>query len=199
MYNTEQLISILDTAVNRSVEIQCACSPLSAPEAETADWEIIHKFNAKNAAAALEGYWQLREQIHNYQHEHQISGLIAEERTYQGKTIKAFSVHEQLISILGDKEVLRKQTPKVIEWWVEVTQGMELWHSPTFNREDDYRVSLEEILPLAPLVEWAEISVSNGLRTEIDLKLCWGEPDPYPESKWFCAINPLSSSVTASL
>lgn len=127
-YTTSELISILDTAIKRSVEIQCACSPLRLPGEDHADWETIFEFNAKNSQTALESYWQQREQIHAYQLEHQVSGLVSDEWTYQGKTIQAFSVHDQLIAIPGDKQVLIQQTPQLIKWWVEVTQGMNLWY-----------------------------------------------------------------------
>ncbi len=63
-YTTSELISILDTAIKRSVEIQCACSPLRLPGEDHADWETIFKLNAKNSQTALESYWQQREQIH---------------------------------------------------------------------------------------------------------------------------------------
>ena len=187
-YTTLELISILDTAIKRSVEIQCACSPLREPGAEHPDWETIFKFNAKNSQTALESYWQLREQIHTYQLEHQVSGLVCDEWTYQGKTIEAFSVHDQLIAIPGDKQVLIQQTPGLIKWWVEVTQGMNLWHQPTSDSKDDYCVNYEEIAPLAPLAQWATVSVCDAMIFEINMWLCWGEDASSPESKLFSAM-----------
>ena len=187
-YTTSKLISILDTAIQRSIEIQCACSPLRLPGEDHADWETIFKFNAKNSQTALESYWQLREQIHAYQLEHQVSGLVSNECTYQGKTIEAFCVHDQLVAIPNDKQVLIEQTPQLIGWWGEVTQGMELWYSPTCDNKDDYCVNYEEILQLAPLAEWASVSIYNGLTIEINLRLCWGDDADSPESKLFFAM-----------
>lgn len=189
VYTTLELISILDTAIKRSVEIQCACSPLREPEADHADWETIFEFNAKNSQTALESYWQLREQIHAYQLEHQVSGLVSDQWTYQGKTIEAFCVHDQLIAILGDEQVLIQQTPGLIKWWVEVTQGMNLlWYSPTSECKDDYCVDYEEIWRLAPLAQWASISICDAMTFEINMWLCWGEDVSSPESKLFSAM-----------
>ncbi len=101
--------------------------------------------------------------------------MVSEQWTYQGKTIEAFSVHDQLIAIPTDKQVLIQQTPQLIKWWVEVTQGMNLWHQPTSDSKDHYCVNYEEIAPLAPLAQWATISICDALTIEINMWLCWGE------------------------
>ena len=65
---------------------------------------------------------------------------------------------------------------------------MELWYSPTCDNKDDYCVDYEEILRLAPLAQWASVSIYNGLTIEINLRLCWGDDASSPESKLFFAM-----------
>jgi len=193
-YDTEELVSIVEAACAQSIKIQSACSPLKGPGTEHPDWEEILELNTKNSLSALEGYWQLREQIHCYQRQHKISGLVSRAWTYQGCKISVFSVHDQLISVPGDKRILIHQTPDVIHWWMQVTQGMDLWHSCSSDEQEHCQVLEDEIFPLAPLAEWAEISIWHGSYPQINLWLCWGNPQPYhPESHLFYATNPLTS------
>ena len=138
---------------------------------------------------AGESYWAVREQVRQYQRINNVSGVTWEELFYRGSRVRVPSVQDQLISIPGDKEILIASFPKILNWWVKVTEGMDLWKSIG----NEYKpICLEEILSSATLAEWAEVYIWN--KDELNLGLCWGIPEhvaytDYPESNsmWFSA------------
>ncbi len=162
-----------------------------------------------------EAYWFVREKIQEFQREKGISGIVWREVSYRGKTVRVPSVHDQLVSIPGDKEILIVATPDILSWWAEVTEGMNLWMSVPSDDERDEKcvpINLEEILVSAPLAEWAEVHLWEYPETnivnvetnerwteptfELNLELAWGIPEnvPYaghPESgsAWFSATR----------
>lgn len=167
---------------------------------------------AKIAAESLdstEAYWSVREKVHQYQRDNGISGVVWKEITYRGQSVRVPSVDWQLVFVPGDKEILIAATPEILNWWAQVTEGMDLWRS--VPPDDEWEtIQLEQILVSAPMCEWAEVclwdhpettivSAETGERwveptLELNLQLCWGisENDPYtmfPESEWFHATR----------
>lgn len=138
---------------------------------------------------SMEAYWAVRETIQKYQQDNRISGIVWKEIAYRGKSVRVPEVHDQLVSVPGDKQILVASTPAILDWWAEVTEGMELWKTV----DDDIPIILEEILLSAPLTEWAEvhlwdhpetniICLETGerwveARLELKLNLCWGIPE----------------------
>lgn len=155
---------------------------------------------------STEAYWEVREAIHHYQRANAVSGIVWNEIAYRGKTVRVPRLHDQLVSVPGDKEILIAATSAILNWWAEVTEGMDLWKST--GNDQSVPITLEQILPAALLAEWAEISLWDSpisvvdeegekwveARLDLNLQLCWGIPDNvaysgYPESgsEWFYA------------
>ncbi|BAQ64177.1 hypothetical protein [Geminocystis sp. NIES-3709] len=113
-----------------------------------------------------------RQQIHEYQRQYNVSGVIWRKVNFQGKSFSCPEIYNQLIPIEGDKEILINAKSSILNFWKEVTQGMKFYLSSDRNSAitEDY---LEELYHKA---EWAEL---DGGTEEIYLGLCWGNPKEY--------------------
>lgn len=196
--STEELADLLKTERIRSMKIQCECSPLKGPGVENPEWEEILKFNYENSVKALDGYWDIKEQVHEYQKEHNVSGIFWKEWTYQGKTINCPTLHDQLIAIPGDKNILSDNSESVWKWWICVTRSLELWQS--LNNADTL-TNMSEIIAVKNRAEWIETFIVSGLsRWEIYISFNWGELNPDPKGVAFYAVtSEISTTVLEKL
>jgi hypothetical protein len=110
-----------------------------------------------------------REQIHHYQREHNVSGLVWHTCRFQGRSHQFPELHPQLISIPSDKVALTEAKAGVIDFWRSSIDGLRLWRSgsPPLPLE---RSTIERWIEE---VEWAEV---DATRSELYLRLCWGDP-----------------------
>jgi len=193
--STEELAVFLWAECERSVKIQSECSPLKGPGPENPEWEKILDFNYENSLKALEGYWDIREQVHQYQMKYGVSGVIWKEWIYQGKTIRCPQLHDQMIAIPGDKEVLLVSSEAVFMWWTEVTQGLELWKS---LNDGDELATLSELMEIKKRSEWIETYISTSFgQWEVYVLFHWGELEQSSEGVAFYALT--SETETAVL
>ncbi|RMG96572.1 MAG: hypothetical protein D6706_10040 [Chloroflexi bacterium] len=110
-----------------------------------------------------------REQIHQYQREHNVSGLVWHTCRFQGRSLQFPEVHPQLIAIPADKAALLAAKTGVIEFWRSSVEGLRLWR-PGPPPQALTRQQVEEWIATT---EWAEV---DATRTELYLTLCWGDP-----------------------
>ncbi|GFE69825.1 hypothetical protein CFPU101_24350 [Chroococcus sp. FPU101] len=140
-------------------------------------------------------YQDFRRQIHEYQREYQVSGVIWRVCTFNNQTIQFPEIHNQLIAVSGDKEILMAAKSSILEFWQEMTQNMKFWLAV----DCQFPISEKMIADLIQQAEWAEI---DATRTDLYLGLCWGDPKEYiyqwakPESgchRIIAAVNQPSS------
>ncbi len=167
-YTTQQLIDILDNELKATWKgervLLSSGDRLENPViAKALNWQKVSKVFA---------YQEFREQIHEYQREYNVSGIIWRVCCYRGNVLRYPELHNQLISVPGDKEILIKAKESVLNFWWEMTQGMKFWLSAHRRRP----ISLDSIEEFAQETEWAEI---DAARTELYLGLCWGNPQEY--------------------
>jgi hypothetical protein len=167
-YTTQQLIEILEQELRATWKgeriLLSSADRIDNPViAKALDWQKVSKVFV---------YQDFRRQIHEYQQQHRVSGIIWRECTFGGKSIRFPELHNQLIAVPGDKEMLIAAKESVLDFWREMTQKMNFWL--VANR---YRpIAADSIEELIQEVEWAEI---DAAQTELYLGLCWGHPQEY--------------------
>jgi hypothetical protein len=168
VYSTQDLIQILDAEMRATWR---GDRVLLAPDERLSNPVIAKAIDGQKAAKVF-AYQDFRAQIHEYQRQHSVSGLIWRVCTFQGRSIRYPELHNQLIPVAGDKEKLMTAKPLVLDFWRENTLDMNFWLSVHRHRP----LSLDSLADLMAEAEWAEI---DAAQTELYLGLCWGDPQHY--------------------
>ncbi|MGB2924217.1 MAG: hypothetical protein WBB82_02850 [Limnothrix sp.] len=123
------------------------------------------------------------QQIHQYQVERQVSGIIWRELTFGDHMLRFPEIHQQLIAIASDKTILQNAKEAVLQFWWQVADGLQFWRLR--EKHELQIISQQEVRMAAQLAEWAELDLG---RDEFYLALCWGNPKEchyrwsYPDS-----------------
>lgn len=176
-YTTEDLINILDGELRANWYGERV---LMSPEKRLKD-PVLAMALGQGQISKVYAYREFRDQIHRYQLDYNISGLVWRECTFQGKTLRFRELHNQLIAIPQDKEYLIGAKSQILQFWQEATEGMQFW----LARNHPEALTRQQVETLADEAEWIEIETT---RHELYLGLCWGNPSEcryqwaYPES-----------------
>lgn len=177
-YNTAELINILDREMRASCQGKRVL--LSAEARLNADPVLALALGADKISNVY-AYREFREQIHQYQREQDVSGLIWRNCQFQGHLLTFPELHNQLIAIPADLGVLREAKAEVLAFWQRVSAPLRLWLLGKTEQE----INPGFVEELAREAEWAEVDVTM---TEVYLGLCWGKPEErhcqwaFPES-----------------
>ncbi len=181
IYSTEELIQIL--AQERQACINGQRLNLAATPSGINP--LLDRFVNADGIQRFTAYSDFRTTIHHYQREHQVSGIVWQRLSVQGKTLTYPRIHEQLISLNSDLAVLRNAKAAIVQFWQDVTANRDLYlsmNSGKLHRLVNDR-DLERILQRS---EWACLSQYGSL--ELILQLGWGRPEEavyrrgFPES-----------------
>ncbi|KOR34423.1 MULTISPECIES: hypothetical protein [Planktothricoides] len=194
VYTTQELIKILES--ERQACLNGKRRNLSATISDLNP--VIDKIIKPDAVQKFTAYQDFQVTIHRYQIEHQVSGLVWHHLTIHGKTLKYPVVDERLIAIPHDMRILREFKSSAIDFWQQVTEGMDLYLMVNYGK--DYRKILPtEVKAIAQTTEWASLckwEKSDFL--EIILQLGWGQPAhaadrrgwPHAGSEYIHAVKP---------
>ena len=175
-YTTKELIEILD----RELQANWQGKRVLLSPANRINDPVVAKALNMDQVSKVFAYQDFRRQIHEYQQEHQVSGIIWRTCTFNERTIRYPEIDNQLIPVTGDKEILIDSKQSILNFWYEVTPEMNYWlvNAPGNNSQGDryQKITLDYIKKLARQTEWAEI---DAARTEVYLGLCWGDPQEY--------------------
>ena len=122
-YTTQQLIEILD----RELKANWKGERIVLSSAERINDPVVAKLLNINKISKVFAYQDFRHQIHQYQREHRVSGIIWRSCTFKDKTFSYPEIHNQLIPLDEDKVILIQAKESAIAFWQEVTEGMDLW------------------------------------------------------------------------
>lgn len=176
-YTTEQLIQILDQELRANWKGE----RILLSSANRLENSAIAKALGSHKLSKVFAYQDFRAQIHAYQQQQQVSGVVWRVCKFKDQEVRSPEVHNQLTTVAGDKAILISAKAAILEFWRQTTQGMRLWlagHEP----QETTPGAVEQLFQEA---EWAEIDAS---RTELYLSLCWGDPKEchyhwaYPQS-----------------
>jgi hypothetical protein len=176
-YTTTELIQILEDELRASWQgeriLLSARKRLKDP--------VLAMALGEDKISKVYAYREFRDQIHRYQLQHRVSGLVWRECRFQGQQVRFCELHNQLIAVPHDKEVLIAAKVSVLEFWREVTQGMKFWRVGKQLEP----ITAQQVEQLAQQAQWAEVEAA---RQELYLGLCWGSPEEchyrwaYPKS-----------------
>lgn len=164
-YTTQDLIEILD----QELRAHWKGERLLLSSEKRLDNPVVAKAIGAGQLSKVFGYRDFQGQIHQYQLEHQVSGLIWRTHQFCDQSLRSPELHSQLIAIPDDKQILIEATAAVLQFWQRVTQGMSFWlagHDPQPATPDQVEQWIHQ-------TEWAELEAA---RTEVYLNLCWGNP-----------------------
>ncbi|MGK7902079.1 MAG: hypothetical protein AB4352_11840 [Hormoscilla sp.] len=193
VYSTEELIEIL--ARERQACMQGERLNLKAKASGNPAIDCLLNVEGLQKFTA---YQDFKGTVHRYQREHQVSGIVWRMLLVKGKTLHYPVVHEHLIALPGDLEILKAHQAEVLVFWQEVTPEMELYLS--LGSGKDYRpIAPGEVEELAGRTQWANLwkwEKSDFL--EMVLQLGWGKPSeasyrrgwPASGSEYVHAVKP---------
>jgi hypothetical protein len=171
-YTTNELITILDCELKENWKgkrvVLSSAQRLNDP--------VVAKALNMDQVNKVFAYRDFRHQIHEYQKQHQVSGIIWRSCTFNHQSITYPEIHNQLIPVEGDKEILIAARTKILHFWEQVTSQMNFWlvnHQKNQQGNHHQLISKDYLGKLISQTEWAEI---DAARTEIYLGLCWGNP-----------------------
>ena len=189
-YSTQQLIQILE----RELQANWKGERILLSLKERMDDPILALVMDAKKMSKIFAYPEFRRQIHQYQKDCQVSGIVWRTSTFKGKSILTPELHNQLIPIPGDKEILIAAKESTLTFWREVTENLNFWLSDRFSCDPDDRlqkIDRQLCEKLAANAEWTEIDAAIDA---LYLGLCWGNPQEYqyrwaaPESGYYRII-----------
>lgn len=163
-YTTEELLEILDQELRaawRGERVVLSSAHRLNP--------VVAKALGTEKLSKVFAVQDFREQIHQYQRDHHVSGLVWHTCRFRGRSLQFREIHPQLAAIPEDKAALIAAKGDIINFWRSSIDGLRLWHAGTPPRPVE-RSRIEQWIAEA---EWAEI---DATRAELYLGLCWGNP-----------------------
>ncbi|NMG11820.1 hypothetical protein [Brasilonema sp. UFV-L1] len=193
VYTTEQLIQIL-----RSERQACLKGKRLKLAVTVSGNPVIDQFISTDGLQMFTAYEDFKATIHDYQNLHQVSGIVWREVSVKGKTLRYPEVDAHLIALSSDIEILKAAKNSVLEFWNEVTVGMDLYLS--FNHGKQHQQIIKaDVDRIAQRTEWTNLWKSENTNfLEIILQLGWGNPEeasykrgfPTSGSEYIHAVNP---------
>jgi hypothetical protein len=164
-YTTEQLLDFLDQELRATWQGE----RVVLSSVDRLDHPAIAKAIGAQKLSKVFAIQDFRAQIHDYQRQHGVSGLLWHTCQFQGRAIQVPELHPQLIATPADKVVLVGAQAVVLEFWRQSIAGLRLWMAGNQPQP----TTREVVERLVEAIEWAELAAT---RTELYLSLCWGDP-----------------------
>ena len=194
VYSTTELIDILAAerqACLKGQRLNLAATPRTGNP-------VVDQFIKPEAFQKFTAYQDFKAAIHRYQREYLVSGIVWRQVMVNGKTITFPIVHEQLIALSDDLEILQAAKVSVLKFWNQVTIGMDLYLGVSYGK-DFRQVEIQEVEAIAQRTEWANIQKwEKSSFLEMLLQLGWGRPEsadyrrgwPHSGSEYIHAVKP---------
>ncbi|MEH1803979.1 hypothetical protein [Nostoc sp.] len=193
VYTTQELIQIL--AAERQA---CLKGKRLKLEIKISGNPVIDQFISTDGLQQFTAYQDFKTAIHEYQKENRVSGIIWREVTVKGKNLHYPEIDTELIALNGDLEILKAAKNSIVEFWYEVTIGMDLYLS--FNNSKQHQqIVTSDVERIVQRTEWASLCKwENSSFLEMILQLGWGKPEeayykrgrPRSGSEYIHAVNP---------
>lgn len=193
VYTTQELIQIL--AAERQA---CLKGKRLKLEITVSGNPVIDQFISTDGLQQFTAYQDFKTAIHDYQRENRVSGIIWREVTVKGKNLHYPEVDTELIALTSDLEILKAAKNSIVEFWYEVTMGMDLYLSFNNSKQHQQIVTFD-VERIVQRTEWASLCKwENSSFLEMILQLGWGKPEeayykrgrPRSGSEYIHAVNP---------
>lgn len=193
VYTTQELIQILADerqACLKGERLKLEVTPSGNP--------VLDQFITSEGLQKFTAYQDFKASIHEYQREHEVSGIVWKDLTVKGKTLHYPEVDAQLIALNSDLGILKTSKNSILEFWNAVTAEMELYLSVS-NGKLHEKINILDVERIAQRTEWASLlKWENTNFLEVILQLGWGQPEeaaykrgrPHSGSEFIHAVNP---------
>ncbi|MCC0177848.1 hypothetical protein I4641_12760 [Waterburya agarophytonicola K14] len=174
-YSTNELIQILDLELKENWKGK----RVVLSSAQRINDPVVEKALDMNQVNKVFAYRDFRSKIHEYQRDCGVSGIIWRTCTFGKQSITYPEIHNQLVPVSGDKEILVGARTEILDFWYQVTKDLKFWlvNNNFVNHQSHHQpISFNYLQKLIQQTEWAEI---DAARTEIYLGLCWGIPQDH--------------------
>lgn len=172
-YSTEDLIQIL--AAERRACMNGHRLNLTATPSNGVS--VIDHFLQTDGIQKFTAYNDFRATVHQYQRQHQVSGIVWQTISLRDKILRFPKIDDQLTSLPEDLAVLRSAQPTILSFWRQVTSSMDLHLS--LNAGKAYQpIRPEEVDRIVQRTEWTSLATQGRDRClEMILQLGWGKPE----------------------
>ncbi len=164
-YTTEQLLAFLDQELRATWRGE----RVVLSSAERLDNPIVAKALGADKLSKVFAFQDFQAQIHDYQRQHGVSGLVWHTCHFQGQSLRVPELHPQLIAIPADKLTLTAAKSAMVQFWRAATPSLCLWQADRLP----HPITTDHVESRIDTCEWAELSAAQ---TELYLSLCWGDP-----------------------
>ncbi|HBQ99528.1 MULTISPECIES: hypothetical protein [unclassified Roseofilum] len=169
VYSTEDLIAIL--AQERQA---CMRGERLNLNSQLSGHPIIDQFVAVEGVQNFIAYKDFQSTIHQYQREYQVSGIIWQEILIHQQTLHYPTIHDQLIALPQDLDILQQAKSNILNFWHQVTVAMDIFIADGRRYQ---KITHQDIEPISQRTQWALIyKWENPSYLEIVLQLGWGQP-----------------------
>ncbi len=205
-YSTDQLIDIL--AAERLACLNGQRLNLTA----AAGNPLIDRFLRTEGMQKFTAYQDFRAAVHDYQREHQVSGIVWRQVTVKQHSLQYPEVHDQLTALPSDLITLNAAKRSVLEFWHQTTVGMDVYLAVDWGKQHQ-RIQPQDVDYTAQRADWVTLTkyenperqVGDAPYLELVLQLGWGLPEEahyrrsWPESgsEYVHAVNPGTSPLVS--
>ncbi|MGB3532988.1 MAG: hypothetical protein WBA13_05670 [Microcoleaceae cyanobacterium] len=194
VYSTDELIQILN--YERKACLQGKRLNLSATP--SVGNPVVDCFLKPEGIQKFTAYQDFKTAVHQYQIQHQVSGIVWREMTVAQHSLQYPAVDDQLMALPQDMDLLKSAKAELLTFWLTVTAEMDLYLS--FNAGKDHRpIEPEAVEAIAQRTEWTCIwKWEKANFREMLLQLGWGQPGeaayrrgwPNSGSEYIHAVKP---------
>lgn len=194
VYSTDELIEIL----NHEREACLQGKRLNLSATPSVGNPVIDCFLKPEGIQKFTAYQDFKTAVHQYQIQHQVSGIVWRQMTLGHHSLQYPAVNDQLMALPKDMEMLKSTKADVLKFWSTVTVDMDLYLS--FNGGKDHQlIESEAVDAIAQRTEWACIwKWEKANFREMLLQLGWGQPGeaayrrgwPHSGSEYIHAVKP---------
>ena len=148
---------------------------------------FIDKFVESTGLQGFSAYNNFRRTIHEYQKANNISGIVWENITLWGRSMRFPTIHEQLASLDSDLVLLSQMKSPVTVFWQQAIAGLDLFLGLQGGKVFQ-RATLDDVARIYYRSQWAKLCHQGQDRTlEIILELGWGKPEDAGDRQGFPA------------
>jgi hypothetical protein len=134
-------------------------------------YQVIDRFVDPQAIQKFTAYQDFKATIHRYQQTHQVSGILWHSLTIEHHTLHYPAVHEDLITLPTDLQILQRAKSGVVEFWHRATSGMDFYLSVCHGK-DYQQINPNSLVEMINHSQWATIwKWENSQFKEIILQL----------------------------
>ncbi len=166
VYTTQQLIEVL-----RRERLACVKGERLNLAVGYSGYQVIDRFVDPQAIQKFTAYQDFKATIHRYQQTHQVSGILWHSLTIEHHTLDYPAVHEDLITLPTDLQILQRAKSGVVEFWHRATAGMDFYLSVCHGK-DYQQINPNSLVEMINHSQWATIwKWENSQFKEIILQL----------------------------